>query len=176
MEGRKQSGSSSSFTSDLFGSKESSASSSSGIFESIFAPPSKLLGRESPRPEVVEKKQDPASQVWNTKAGPSESISTVSEGDNVGTPNKETSSFYQEEKVQPCPLSSSIYYGGQDVYSHPQNTQDSGYTSFTKDGGEDDSGSASRGNWWQAVKCRLPIAIQSRRKKWDWVADMPPRN
>ncbi|KAL3531760.1 hypothetical protein ACH5RR_005281 [Cinchona calisaya] len=138
MEGRKKSDSST-FT-DLFGSKDSSISSSSEIFGSIFAPPSKVLGRESQRPDVIEKKQGPSGQVWNTKAGPSESI-----------PNKEMSSFYQEEKVQPCHLSSSIYYGGQDVYSQPQNTQASSYTTFTKDVGEDDSGFASRGNWWQGV-------------------------
>ncbi|XP_015086357.1 uncharacterized protein LOC107029454 isoform X2 [Solanum pennellii] len=40
MEGTKKT-SSSSFTSDLFGSKETSASSSSAIFGSIFPPPSK---------------------------------------------------------------------------------------------------------------------------------------
>lgn len=41
MEGTKKP-TSSSFTSDLFGSKDSSASSSSGIFGSIFPPPSKV--------------------------------------------------------------------------------------------------------------------------------------
>lgn len=42
MEGRKKSDSSS-FTTDLFGSKDSPASSSTGIFGSIFAPSSKVL-------------------------------------------------------------------------------------------------------------------------------------
>lgn len=42
MEGRKQSGSS--LASDLFGATDSSAAaSSSGIFGSIFAPPSKVI-------------------------------------------------------------------------------------------------------------------------------------
>nr|TKS13436.1 hypothetical protein D5086_0000057490 [Populus alba] len=70
MEGKKQTGSSSSsFTSDLFGSKEYS-SSSTGIFGSIFAPASpKVLGRESLRFEVDEKKQDSADDAWNTKSG-----------------------------------------------------------------------------------------------------------
>ncbi|XP_027067236.1 uncharacterized protein [Coffea arabica] len=151
MDKRKQSGSSSSFTSDLFGSKESSASSSSWIFESILAPSPKGLGRQPPRPEFLEKKQDPASQPCSAKARPSESIPPVSEGHNVGILNKEASSFYQEEKMQPCHLSSSIYYGGREVYSYPQDTQtqSSGSNTFGKDGGEDDSGSASRGNWWQ---------------------------
>ncbi|PSS23787.1 Amidophosphoribosyltransferase [Actinidia chinensis var. chinensis] len=141
---------SSSFTSDLFGSNESSASSSSGIYRSIFSPSSKVLGRESLRSEAVEKKQDYASQVWTTKSGAAQGIiSRRSEGENQSPTNEDKCHFYPEQKVQPCHLSSSIYYGGQDVYSHPQKTQDSGHTTFNNDGGEDDSGSASRGNWWQ---------------------------
>ncbi|XP_058212894.1 uncharacterized protein LOC131324794 isoform X1 [Rhododendron vialii] len=62
MDGKKQMGSSSSFTTDLFGSTESSASSSSGIFGSIFAPSSKVFGRESLRSEAVGMKQDSANQ------------------------------------------------------------------------------------------------------------------
>ncbi|GFZ02248.1 E3 ubiquitin-protein ligase RLIM-like protein [Actinidia rufa] len=71
MNGDKKMGSSasSSFTSDLFGSNESSASSSSGILGSIFSPSSKVLGRESLRSEVVEKKQNSASQFWTMKSG-----------------------------------------------------------------------------------------------------------
>ncbi|XP_057475838.1 uncharacterized protein LOC130763838 isoform X1 [Actinidia eriantha] len=153
MDGKKQMGdssSSSSFASDLFGSKDSSASSSLGIFGSIFSPSSKVLGRESLRSEVVEKKQDSPSQVWSTKPGAQDTIRRGSEGENQSIPNRDTSHFYQEQAVQPCHLSSSIYYGGQDIYSHSQNSQ--GYepsTQVNKDGGEDDSGSASRGNWWQ---------------------------
>ncbi|XP_058215965.1 uncharacterized protein LOC131327019 isoform X2 [Rhododendron vialii] len=156
MEGKKQVGSassSSSFTSDLFGAKESSVSSSSGIFGSIFSPSSKVLGRESLRSEAVDKKQDSSTQAWSTKSGPQDTISRSSEGENVSFPNRESSSpIYEEQRGQPCHLSSSLYYGGQDVYSHPQNTQASSYPpthQVNKDGGEDDSGSASRGNWWQ---------------------------
>ncbi|XVF76713.1 hypothetical protein PTKIN_Ptkin13bG0288700 [Pterospermum kingtungense] len=146
MEGRKGVGSSSSsFTSELFGSKES-PSSSSGIFGSIFAPPSsKALGRESLRSDVTAKRQDSPYEPWNTKPGASGNFS-----ENQNMANRDMSSIYPEQKVQPCHLSSSIYYGGQDVYSHPQSGQDSGLNSvYKKDGGEDDSGSASRGNWWQ---------------------------
>ncbi|KAI8556756.1 hypothetical protein RHMOL_Rhmol05G0279800 [Rhododendron molle] len=157
MEGKKQVGpasSSSSFTSDLFGEKESSVSSSSGIFGSIFSPSSKVLGRESLRSETIDKKQDSSSQAWNsTKPGPQDTISRSSEGENVSVPNRESSSpIYEEQRGQPCHLSSSLYYGGQDIYSHPQNTQPSSYPTthqVNKDGDEDDSGSASRGNWWQ---------------------------
>lgn len=31
-------------------------------------------------------------------------------------------SVYQDQRVQPCHLSSSIYYGGPDVYFQPQNS------------------------------------------------------
>jgi len=143
------SSSSSSFTSDLFGSMDSSASSSSSIFDSIFAPSSKVLGREPLRSEAVEKKQDTANQVWGSKPRGQDMIPRSSEGEYQSLHNKDSNPYYQEQSVQPCHLSSSIYYGGQDVYSHPQNTQASGYSTFNKEGGEDDSDSASRGNWWQ---------------------------
>ncbi|OIT35912.1 PREDICTED: uncharacterized protein LOC109242752 [Nicotiana attenuata] len=142
MEGTKPT--SSSFTSDLFGSKESSASSTSGIFGSIFPPPSKGHG-SSVHSETVQPKRDSVIQARNAKGGYSGSTTPSNEA----AQNKQTNSFYQNEKVQPCHLSSSIYYGGQDVYSFPQNNQNSNYTTFNKDNGEDDSGSASRGNWWQ---------------------------
>ncbi|PIN06112.1 hypothetical protein CDL12_21341 [Handroanthus impetiginosus] len=146
MEGGKQTGSS--FTSDLFGEKDSSpAASSSGIFDSIFAPPARASGKESLRSSEFEKKNDSAS--WSGKT-------TVSDK-NVGgqeqswsTTSKDKSSYYnQEEKVQPFHYSSSIYYGGQDVYSQPQSADNPGITTFSKDVGDDDSDSASRGNWWQ---------------------------
>ncbi|KAK4359214.1 hypothetical protein RND71_021443 [Anisodus tanguticus] len=144
MEGTKKP-TSSSFTSDLFGSKETSASSSSGIFGSIFPPPNK--GHGSVNSE--QSKQDPVIQARNAKGGSSGSTPTNTEAASQAGQNKQPSSFYQNEKVQPCHLSSSIYYGGPDVYSFPQNNQSSTYTTFNKDNGEDDSGSASRGNWWQ---------------------------
>ncbi|KAG5554033.1 hypothetical protein RHGRI_011785 [Rhododendron griersonianum] len=156
MDGKKQMGSSSSsssFTTDLFGSTESSAlSSSSGIFGSIFAPSSKVFGRESLRSEAVGMKQDSANQVWNPKTGSQEKTPQSSGGEYQSVPNKDSNPYYQEQRVQPCHLSSSIYYGGQDVYSHPQKTQASGYSTVNNEGGEDDLGSASRGNWWQGNK------------------------
>ncbi|KAH0632249.1 hypothetical protein KY285_037480 [Solanum tuberosum] len=125
MEGTKRT-SSSSFTSDLFGSKETSASSSSAIFGSIFPPPSK--GHGSMNSEQL--KHDPVIQDRNAKGGYSGSTPTSNEASSQqAAQNKQPSSFYQNEKVQPCHLSSSIYYGGQDVYSFPQNNnQSSTYT------------------------------------------------
>ncbi|KAG8376964.1 hypothetical protein BUALT_Bualt09G0118900 [Buddleja alternifolia] len=165
MEGGKQSGSS--LASDLFGAKDSSAatSSSSGIFGSIFAPPAKVLGRESLHSSETEKKNDNENPAWSAKTGVS-----GGGGQNKSTTSKDNSSYYQEEKVQPFHYSSSIYYGGQDVYSRPESVQNPTFTTcgvarfngsrtnlsklnyydqFNKDGGEDDSGGASRGNWWQ---------------------------
>ncbi|EOA21740.1 hypothetical protein CARUB_v10002196mg [Capsella rubella] len=146
MEGRKKKASSSSsssppssssLTSELFGSREnpSSPSSSSGIFGSIFAPPPKVLGRESMRQETV-------TGGWNDKTSKSGDVDRNREQqENLG------SAYQQDQRVQPCHLSSSIYYGGPDVYFQPQNPTVN--STNKKDGGEDDSGSASRGNWWQ---------------------------
>ncbi|KAK9193385.1 hypothetical protein WN944_004082 [Citrus x changshan-huyou] len=150
MEGRKQTGSSSSLTNELFGSKESS--SSSGIFGSIFSPPSKVLGRESLHSESMEKKHDSSKEAWNTKPTTPGDASRSYETESQGTAYKDMSSMYQDQRVQPCHLSSSIYYGGQDVYSpRPPNSQGPGVNSVFKKDGEDDSGSASRGNWWQGI-------------------------
>ncbi|KAI7738151.1 hypothetical protein M8C21_018931, partial [Ambrosia artemisiifolia] len=38
-------------------------------------------------------------------------------------PKAHTSPFYQQETSLPCPLSSSIYYGGQDIYTNPSITK-----------------------------------------------------
>ncbi|KAF5747582.1 hypothetical protein HS088_TW05G00307 [Tripterygium wilfordii] len=148
MEGRKQvskSCSSSSLTSELFGSRETySSSSSAGLFGSIFAPTSKVLRRESFRTEL--KRQDYANGAWN--ANPSRPVNTseTSQGDVQSTPNEDMNYIYEEQRVQPSPLCSSILYGGQDIYNHPQSIQSTGVNSVYN---EDDSGSASRGNWWQ---------------------------
>ncbi|KAG9147893.1 hypothetical protein Leryth_003490 [Lithospermum erythrorhizon] len=145
MEGKKQS--SSSFTSDLLGSKgstSSSGSSSSGVFGSIFPPPSSKDGGK-----VVDKpNQDSAAVYWNSRMGISDDTDMFREAATRGVPN--TNAYYQEEKAHPCHYSSSIYYGGQDVYSRPKNTtQNPSYSNVKKDNGEDDSEGASRGNWWQ---------------------------
>ncbi|CAN0926465.1 hypothetical protein LINGRAHAP2_LOCUS35357 [Linum grandiflorum] len=160
MEGKKHlpesqsSSSSSSFTSELFGSRDSSfSSSSSGIFGSIFAPSSKVLGRESLRPEMTTGKEDSTNQAWSSaKLGaPDYNSGRSNEGESQNNSYRDMNSIYQEQRVQPCHLSSSIYYGGQDnVYHHPQSNQNTTtYSTFKKDGTEDDSGGASRGNWWQ---------------------------
>ncbi|CAA2962859.1 uncharacterized protein LOC111365819 [Olea europaea var. sylvestris] len=147
MEGGKQTGSS--FTSDLFGSKDSSVSSTSGIFDSIFAPSTLVSGEASLRPLESEKKHDSGNTVRSANTEIIGNNSRSGEGQRQSIPGKDPNLGYQEEKAQPFHYSSSIYYGGQDVYSRPQNTQNPGPTTFGKDGEDDDSGSASRGNWWQ---------------------------
>ncbi|GAB4856816.1 hypothetical protein Ancab_014734 [Ancistrocladus abbreviatus] len=144
------SSSSSSFTNDLFGSKgSSSTASSTGKFESIFAPSSKVIARESARSNtMIEKKQDFLNEGWNAKP---DNLSERKEGESEGTAHKSIDSLFTEERV-PCHFSSSIYYGGQDIYSNPQTTQSAELHSSSgikKDGGEEDIDSASRGNWWQ---------------------------
>ncbi|KAG8374355.1 hypothetical protein BUALT_Bualt11G0123200 [Buddleja alternifolia] len=134
MEGGKKSGSS--FTSDLFGEKHSSSSSSGGIFSSIFPTPSKSPETKLFRLSETENEND------STRVSGEKDQSRI-------TTIKDKSSSFQEEKVQPFNYSSSIYYGGRDIYSQPKSVENPGLTTFNKDAGEDDSGSASRGNWWQ---------------------------
>ncbi|KAK4353816.1 hypothetical protein RND71_026010 [Anisodus tanguticus] len=144
------SSSSSSFTNDLFGPKEPSKTS---LFGSVFGPHSTGLGRNSINSGVEgsSRIQDPGNQSrGNAKYGTSDNRSQRSREDN-STKNL----MYQNEKIEsPCHLSSSIYYGGQDVYYPPTQTNASQHT-FKKNGEEDDdqngnnSNCASRGNWWQ---------------------------
>ncbi|KAL4620996.1 uncharacterized protein LOC142638189 isoform X2 [Castanea sativa] len=137
---KKVGGSSSSSRSldHLFGPKDPSSASSTGIFGSIFPPPS-TLGRDSFH-----------NQGGSGKYGNPDIIaqSVKDESAGIGTRN----SPYQNETMEPCYLSSSIYYGGQENYS-PRTGSTESQKIFKKDGGEDDSNnnanSASRGNWWQ---------------------------
>ncbi|GAV78320.1 hypothetical protein CFOL_v3_21788 [Cephalotus follicularis] len=155
MENKRQVGSSSSFTADLFGTKEPPTSSSTGIFASIFPPPSMVLDRSSSRSEVMgswQKQQSP-NQTWDTIQGKNPAPGAEGASHNI---NKEDNSYmYQEERVNPCHLSSSLYYGGQDNYSKSTSSKNFGsYPTIKKDDGQDDpnannSNDASRGNWWQ---------------------------
>lgn len=149
--------SASSFTADLFGSKkQSTPSSSSGTFASILSPPTAAVGRNSSNSEVIgsRQKQFPGNQAWNPKQG-TPALCTEGANATYNRPYKDRSSMFQEERIEPCHLSSSLYYGGQDIYSHPPSNYASGsYPICKKDGGEDDpnennSNGASRGNWWQ---------------------------
>eukprot|EP00262_Sarcandra_glabra_P011887 TRINITY_DN2941_c2_g2_i1.p1 TRINITY_DN2941_c2_g2~~TRINITY_DN2941_c2_g2_i1.p1 ORF type:complete len:162 (+),score=22.51 TRINITY_DN2941_c2_g2_i1:295-780(+) len=156
MEGRKPVGSSSySISSDLFGDKDSSPSkqeptTSTKIFGDVFPPAATVLARDLSRSEVLGswKNQNTEHQGWGTKPASTDSISQ-------SMPNKNRRSIFQDETVEPCFLSSSIYYGGRDICSNIPNTRASGTPQiFKKDGGEDDmnggnSSGASRGNWWQ---------------------------
>lgn len=65
--------------------------------------------------------------------GNADYMSKGSEGETEEKTNKDMSYVYQEQRVQPCQLSSSIYYGGQDVYSHPQSTRGSGSNTMVID-------------------------------------------
>ncbi|GMH30065.1 hypothetical protein Nepgr_031908 [Nepenthes gracilis] len=153
MDGRKKSGSSSSsssFTNDLVGSKDSS-SSPAGVFESIFAPPSKVVGRESASTDTTEK-QDSPNDDSNTETDSAwfpENLSRRKEGETHRMAQRSIDSILPEERVRPCHFSSSIYYGGQDVYANPPSTQSTSSSTFKKDGDDHDDDSASRGNWWQ---------------------------
>ncbi|KAF8018876.1 hypothetical protein BT93_H3692 [Corymbia citriodora subsp. variegata] len=152
MEYKKQGSSSSSFTADIFGAKESPPSSSStGVFASIFPSPQSVVGTKS-SPEIIgyRQKHHNENQVWNSKQG-----NPGPERASCNTTYKD-GSIFREERGEPCHLSSSIYYGGRDVYSQPPGAQTSAsYPILKKDGVEDDQNGtnsvsgASRGNWWQ---------------------------
>ncbi|GMY08112.1 hypothetical protein FCV25MIE_03351 [Fagus crenata] len=138
-------GSSSSRSFDhLFGPKDpssASSSSSTGIFGSIFPPPSTVLGRDSSH-----------NQGGSGKYGNPDNITQNVKGESGGIGTK--GSLYQNEIMDPCYLSSSIYYGGQENYSPRARTTESQHQIFKKHGEDDDSNgsnanSASRGNWWQ---------------------------
>ncbi|KEH28973.1 hypothetical protein MtrunA17_Chr4g0008731 [Medicago truncatula] len=151
MEGKnKQKGISSSPCSELFGSKQchSSSSSSPGIYGSIFSTQSpKILGRQSVRSEVSSKT---TNDTLNTKTVTQESIFKDNGGEAHKTKKTDMSWLYKGQRAHPCHLSSSIYYGGQDIYPIPQSTQNAAFNSKHKNpGGEDDSHMATRGDWWQ---------------------------
>lgn len=136
------SSSSSSLTLDLFGPKTNSSSSSNNdLFGSVFPPQSTAPGRSFGQsgPIGSSRKQDKVNQVGSPKQGAADNYSRNSNSQNNGT--------------EPCYFNSSIYYGGQQVYS-PNNPAADSLPIFTKDGGDDDangtnSNAASRGNWWQ---------------------------
>ncbi|XP_006411225.2 uncharacterized protein LOC18028098 [Eutrema salsugineum] len=131
--------SSSSSLDHLFGPRVSSSSSSSsttGLFQSIFPPPSMGTQADLANRNGAAKYQRP----------------------NLGIPNergerrkyKERKVYQNEETQPPCNLSSSIYYGGQENYSSsapPQSTTN--LDDYMKDGEESGSERASRGNWWE---------------------------
>ncbi|XP_038716458.1 uncharacterized protein LOC120009821 isoform X2 [Tripterygium wilfordii] len=132
MEGNDQVGSSSSSFTDLFGAKEPKLSSKGTTFASMFPPPSVVLGRKSSSSEVIGswEKQSSVNQRWFNNQG--------TEGANCNIPNKGRSSIFQEERAEPCHLSSSLYYGGQDNYSHSlsnQSNQSYSYLIIKKEGG-----------------------------------------
>ncbi|KAK6152489.1 hypothetical protein DH2020_015124 [Rehmannia glutinosa] len=131
MEGGKKSGSS--FATDLFGAKDNSSVSapSSAILGSIFATPARVsVGESLNFSETEKKKKDALTQASNAKASVSGSLSDnnaqCKQGQSWSTASNDKSLYYQEEKVEPFHYSSSIYYGGQDVYSPPQSAQNSG--------------------------------------------------
>ncbi|KAG2723819.1 hypothetical protein I3843_02G164600 [Carya illinoinensis] len=154
---KKQVGVSSSSTTfdHLFGPKypssATSSSSTSGIFGSIFPPPSTVLGRDSTHDNRGGSGKYGNPDIITKNNGKGESVA------------REKGSSYQKdhEIMEPCHFnsepacyfSSSIYYGGQENYSPRTRSTESQHI-FKKDGGDDDSNgnnpnSASRGNWWQ---------------------------
>ncbi|KAI3427698.1 uncharacterized protein J3R85_009269 [Psidium guajava] len=140
----------------LFGPKDS-FSPSSGSFASIFPPPSTAIGgidNHSRSETFMGSPRNPNTgyQAGSCKYGnPGASKGQSFKGDGNNATSKAKSAVYQNETTEPCYLSSSIYYGGQENYS-PRTAES--HSAFKKDGVDDESNesnsdSASRGNWWQ---------------------------
>ncbi|KAD5962138.1 hypothetical protein E3N88_13611 [Mikania micrantha] len=148
---KKQSGGSS-FTENLFGPKDASSSSSSSsasssLFSSVFGPSSTGLGRDASHSKNTgssSKTQEFGGSYGSGKSSTPDCRAQRSMG------VKDGNSIYQNETAEPSYLSSSIYYGGQEVYSPNTETTRPRHT-FKKDEGDNDpnGSSASRGNWWQ---------------------------
>ncbi|XP_058751771.1 uncharacterized protein LOC131624868 [Vicia villosa] len=120
-----QNDSSSSFVSELSGSKETHSSSSS---------PNEV------RDKAIKEK-------WDSILGTPDVIFKACGGESQKIQTEDKSSIYQNQRIEPCNLSSSIFYGGQDIIHH---AQIEGKNLFPKNvGEEDDLGIASRGDWWK---------------------------
>ncbi|XP_076952335.1 uncharacterized protein LOC143626022 [Bidens hawaiensis] len=134
MENMKHQSSSSSFTETLFGPKDG-RTSSTGLFGSVFGPSSTGV-----RHTGSSNKQD---------FGNSNHSTTDCKTQGMKCENRRNSS-YQTESAEPSYYSSSIYYGGQDIYP-PTSTNNCSQRTFKRGGGDEDpnGNSASRGNWWQ---------------------------
>ncbi|KAH7657036.1 hypothetical protein IHE45_18G115000 [Dioscorea alata] len=167
MDGGKKPTGSSSIADELFGRKDAGKSSQSGLFGSIFPTPSSgaggrdalqsdLFGSASSRKHGATDQGQGHS--WSAHSH-STTTHTGSYGNTHGSPSKSQStphkdSSYSGEALNTCNLSSSLYYGGQDICSNTSSTHgySSQYTYEQKKNGEDDQDSsnmASRGNWWQ---------------------------
>ncbi|GJY71107.1 hypothetical protein Tco_0474810, partial [Tanacetum coccineum] len=112
-------GSSSSFTENLFGPKDATPASSSGLFSSVFGPSSTGLGRDASshsKNSGTCKQHEYRGPYGSGQQSAPEYKGQRSMGEKEGNP------MYQNETAaEPSYLSSSIYYGGQEVYS--PNTQ-----------------------------------------------------
>ncbi|KAJ0797984.1 hypothetical protein HanPI659440_Chr04g0179931 [Helianthus annuus] len=148
MEAKKQatsSSSSSSLATDLFGPKDSSSSSSSALFDSMFPPPSKAYKRDDISYEQPKK---------NYESTPKQDCLDNEKNKCQNSKMIDLSAYYEQEVSQPCTLSSSLHYGGQDIYINPHTTKNTpgpgqySTQNYNNNIGEDD-GFATRGNWWQ---------------------------
>lgn len=72
-----------------------------------------------------------------------------------GDENKDMSSLYQDQRAQPCHLSSSIFYGGQDDYSQFQSSKGSSINDRVRNSFHDLVPSVS--SWWKLTHLYLEL-------------------
>ncbi|KAL8525659.1 hypothetical protein ACS0TY_015052 [Phlomoides rotata] len=177
MENKKMDDSSSqpsSFT-DLFGVKDSlPTSASNDLFSSIFAASSTVAGGYYSTSKLYRSPLlDAGFQGKGALHAYGDTIKNK-EDESIFIPSKKTNSVFQE-RPEPCPLSSSLYYGGkEDMYIRSSSPHTSGSsTNYKKDGGVDDSSKnnsngVARRNWWQD-RTRLPCPFLMDGKLRVWV-------
>ncbi|KAL9273094.1 hypothetical protein AKJ16_DCAP10568 [Drosera capensis] len=168
MEGKKQvkgSCSSSKFPSELFGAKETAKND---VFSSIFAANKVEGSRQKQLKQAISGPQvtirilatgfiHSSLYYWIANIIPlvSDNADKNSSSTHRSTAYKDNNSTLHEEKSHPCYLSSSLYYGGQEMYhrSPAKKTPGSYYKKDDDDKDDDSSGNSSygvpRGNWWE---------------------------
>ncbi|CAN6457373.1 unnamed protein product [Victoria cruziana] len=160
VHGHQSGRSASSSLSELFGGKESRTD---GVFESVFSassvppPPSSSSSLSSSQwsPSAKGNGSSVLEESWKKDGDerPDENTKNVSDiGPQMGS--GEGMNTEQVEGVESFYLSSSLYYGGQDICAPSPTSRSQGISKFPKDGNDEDSisnspNSASRGNWWQ---------------------------
>ncbi|KAL4201260.1 hypothetical protein AMTRI_Chr02g257810 [Amborella trichopoda] len=147
--------------SELFDSKDTN--SQSGIFgvyrpsshSSPSFPSSQVGGKDSHSEASMSWKKQGSEHSSGDSPYTRENSSRGHGSESRALPGKDQNPGRQDDHGERCVFSSSLYYGGRDVYAPSQNDHTSGAPkTYKKDGADDDptmggSSGASRGNWWQ---------------------------
>ncbi|MQM14139.1 hypothetical protein Taro_047072 [Colocasia esculenta] len=108
-----------------------------------------VMGWDSSRSDIFgpSEKSEAQNQTQDAK-------NVAADDKSEGDAHRDKNAAYQQARIYPCSLSSSLYYGGRDIYISPSNLHK--FDEDYKPDGEDDltdpdPNAASRGNWWQVT-------------------------